>query len=105
MNSINKTKINEETSNKPGILGSRIVLPNNYAPTDIEEYMNESQLEFFRQKLLIWKHKLLNEASDTKDDLSEEEKDETVDLIVISVIMAAAVAAAVVYISGVSVDL
>ncbi len=72
MNSINKTKFNEETSNKSGVLGSRIVLPDDYEPTDIEEYMNESQLEFFRQKLLVWKNKLLNEASETKDDLSED---------------------------------
>ena len=72
MNSINKNKINEETANKSGILGSRIVLPNNYMPKEIEEYMNETQLEFFRQKLLIWKNELLNEALDTKDNLSED---------------------------------
>ena len=34
--------------------------------------MNESQLEFFRQKLLNWKNELLDEANFTKDDLSEE---------------------------------
>ena len=72
MNSIDKNKINNETSNKSGIQGSRLVLPENYVPTDIEEYMNENHLEFFRQKLLIWKKELLNEASDTKDDLSED---------------------------------
>ena len=72
MNSIDKNKINSESSNKSGIQGSRIVLPENYVPTDIEEYMNKNHLEFFRQKLLIWKKELLNEASDTKDDLSED---------------------------------
>ena len=72
MNSIDKNKINNESSNKSGIQGSRIVLPENYVPTDIEEYMNENHLEFFRQKLLTWKNELLNEASDTKDDLSED---------------------------------
>jgi len=72
MNSIDKNKINNESSNKSGIQGSRIVLPENYVPTDIEEYMNANHLEFFRQKLLIWKKELLNEASDTKDDLSED---------------------------------
>ena len=41
-------------------------------PGDIEEYMNENHLEFFRQKLLTWKNELLNEASDSKDDLSED---------------------------------
>ena len=49
-----KNKINNESSNKSGIQGSRIVLPENYMPTDIEEYMNENHLEFFRQKLLIY---------------------------------------------------
>ncbi len=72
MNSIDKNKISNETSSKSGIQGSRIVLPENYVPTDIEEYMNENHLEFFRQKLLTWKNELLNEASDTKDDLSED---------------------------------
>ncbi len=72
MNSIDKNKINNESSNKSGIQGSRIVLPENYVPTDIEEYMNQNHLEFFRQKLLKWKKELLNEASDTKDDLSED---------------------------------
>ena len=72
MNSIDKNKINNESSNKSGIQGSRIVLPENYIPTDIEEYMNQNHLEFFRQKLLTWKKELLNEASDTKDDLSED---------------------------------
>ena len=72
MNSIDKNKINNESSNKSGIQGSRIVLPENYLPKDIEEYMNENHLEFFRQKLLKWKKELLSEASDTKDDLSED---------------------------------
>ena len=72
MNSIDKNKINNESSNKSGIQGSRIVLPENYVPTDMEEYMNQNHLEFFRQKLLTWKKELLNEASDTKDDLSED---------------------------------
>ena len=55
MNSIDKNKINNESSNKSGIQGSRLVLPENYVPTDIEEYMNKNHLEFFRQRLLIWK--------------------------------------------------
>ena len=43
MNSIDKNKINNESSNKSGIQGSRIVLPENYIPTDIEEYMNQNK--------------------------------------------------------------
>ena len=34
--------------------------------------MNDKQLEFFRQKLTNWKLDLLDEATDTKDNLSAE---------------------------------
>ena len=72
MNSITKNNLKEENSNKTGILGSTIVLPQNYVPTEMEDYMNDNQLEFFRQKLLLWKKELLEEATDTKDNLSED---------------------------------
>ena len=72
MNSIKKNKIKGEVKNKSGVLGSSMVLPENYLPSDKEEFMNEKQLEFFRQKLIDWKNELLDEASYTKDDLSEE---------------------------------
>ena len=72
MNSIKKNKIKGEVKDKSGILGSSIVLPENYLPSDKEDFMNEKQLEFFRQKLIDWKNELLDEASFTKDDLSEE---------------------------------
>ena len=72
MNSINNNNIKVQTAEKTGILGSRIVLPENYLPKEDEKFMNESQLEFFRQKLLNWKNELLDEANFTKDDLSEE---------------------------------
>tara|TARA_B100000700_G_scaffold312774_1_gene396890 strand:+ start:238 stop:717 length:480 start_codon:yes stop_codon:yes gene_type:complete len=72
MGSAKKNKIKGEFKNKTGFLGSSIVLPENYLPNEKEEFMNENQLEFFRQKLIIWKNELLDEASFTKDDLSEE---------------------------------
>ncbi len=72
MNSITKNNLKNESSNKTGILGSTIVLPQNYVPTEMEDYMNDNQLEFFRQKLLLWKKELLEEATDTKDNLSED---------------------------------
>jgi DnaK suppressor protein len=59
-------------ANRGGVLGSRVVLPEDYVPNDKEEFMNEMQLEYFRQKLLNWKYDLLNEANDTKDTLSAE---------------------------------
>lgn len=59
-------------ANRGGVLGSRVVLPEDYVPNDKEEFMNEMQLEYFRQKLLNWKYDLLDEANDTKDTLSAE---------------------------------
>ena len=55
-----------------GWLGNRIILPENYTPSNDEEFMNDKQLEFFRQKLTNWKLELLDEAIETKDNLSAE---------------------------------
>jgi DnaK suppressor protein len=69
---LDKHQIYANGANRGGVLGSAIVLPEHYSPSDDEEFMNENQLEFFRQKLLNWKIELLEEASDTKGNLSEE---------------------------------
>ena len=58
--------------NRGGIMGTRIVLPESYSPSDDEEFMNDNQLEFFRQELITWRLNLLEDATDTKDNLSEE---------------------------------
>ena len=58
--------------NRGGLMGTRIVLPEAYSPSDDEEFMNDNQLEFFRQELLTWRLNLLEDATDTKDNLSEE---------------------------------
>ncbi len=39
MNSIKKNKSKGEVKNKSGILGSCIVLPENYLPSDKEDFM------------------------------------------------------------------
>jgi DnaK suppressor protein len=36
-----------------------------YRPSEDEEFMNERQLEYFKQKLLIWKEDILREARGT----------------------------------------
>ena len=72
MNSTTNKKLNIDEKNKTGVLGSRLVIPDDYIPNETETFMNEYQLEFFRKKLLNWKLELLEEATDTKDDLSEE---------------------------------
>ena len=50
---------------------SSIILPPDYKPSKKEEYMNEMQLEYFRQKLLNWKKELLAQSSDTLEELRQ----------------------------------
>tara|TARA_B100000767_G_C19512673_1_gene429111 strand:- start:119 stop:613 length:495 start_codon:yes stop_codon:yes gene_type:complete len=71
-NGLENKQIFTDGAYRGGVLGTEIVLPENYSPNDKEEFMNDNQLEFFRQKLLIWKSELLEEALDTKDNLSAE---------------------------------
>ncbi|MGI4851599.1 MAG: RNA polymerase-binding protein DksA [Janthinobacterium lividum] len=47
-----------------------------YKPSDQEEYMSESQLEYFRQKLLKWKSDLLKDSVETLHLLQEETHNE-----------------------------
>lgn len=46
-----------------------VILPPDYIPSADEEYMNELQLEYFRQKLLNWKKSLLSQSKDTLEEL------------------------------------
>lgn len=48
-----------------------IDLPQDYKPSADEEYMNEMQLEYFRQKLENWKKSLVSQSVDTLDDLRQ----------------------------------
>lgn len=48
------------------------MLPEGYKPSENEEYMNSLQLEYFKQKLLIWKEELLAESRETLTHLREE---------------------------------
>jgi DnaK suppressor protein len=47
-------------------------LPENYTPSEKEEYMNPKQVEYFRQKLLKWRESLIAESRETIDHLREE---------------------------------
>ena len=48
-----------------------VVLPPDYKPSADEEYMNDMQLEYFRQKLLNWKKSLIGQSKDTLDELRQ----------------------------------
>ncbi len=50
---------------------SAVILPPDYKPSADEEYMNEMQQEYFRQKLLEWKKSLLGQSKDTLEDLRQ----------------------------------
>ncbi len=48
-----------------------VILPPDYRPSADEEYMNEMQIEYFRQKLLEWKKSLLAQSKDTLEELRQ----------------------------------
>ena len=43
-----------------------------YEPSEKEEFMNSKQLNYFKSMLLAWKEDLLQESSNTLDNLKEE---------------------------------
>ncbi|MBF0334303.1 MAG: RNA polymerase-binding protein DksA [Alphaproteobacteria bacterium] len=48
-----------------------VTLPPDYRPSEDEEFMSEFQREYFRQKLLRWRHELLRESDETLTHLQE----------------------------------
>ena len=52
-------------------MDSTVILPPDYKPSHDEEYMNDLQIEYFRQKLLNWKKSLVNQSEDTLEDLRQ----------------------------------
>jgi len=54
-----------------------VKIPKDYKPTEKEKYMNETQLEYFKQKLSAWKKELLSESVETLGHLKEENWNES----------------------------
>jgi DnaK suppressor protein len=50
----------------------RLTLPEDYRPSEDEEFMGPFQVEYFRQKLLRWRAELLADSSETLRHLQEE---------------------------------
>lgn len=50
----------------------RSMLPDNYRPSENEEFMSPLQVEYFRQKLLRWRAELLADSAETLRSLQEE---------------------------------
>lgn len=53
-------------------IDGRVVLPEGYVPSGDEEFMNELQQEYFRQKLLSWKNEILEATKETIQHLQDE---------------------------------
>jgi DnaK suppressor protein len=56
----------------PNGVYDEIMLPEDYRPSDDEEFMNPMQLLYFRKKLEAWRAELLDDATDTITGLSQE---------------------------------
>ncbi len=56
---------------RSGAIGQNM-LPDDYRPSEDEEFMNPMQLLYFQCKLEAWKAELLDDASDTISGLSQE---------------------------------
>jgi len=53
----------------------KITLPAGYKPKAREEYMSAEQLEYFRQKLCLWRNELEEESQQTINNLKGEVRD------------------------------
>ena len=51
---------------------STIELPENYRPSEDEEFMNPRHKEYFRRKLLAWRDEILRESRTTISSLQED---------------------------------
>ena len=51
---------------------SKEFLNEGYKPSEEEPFMNENQVEYFRNKLLDWKKSILSESKDTIKGMKEE---------------------------------
>ena len=50
---------------------SEVLVPNDYFPLDDEPFMNEIQVEYFRQKLISWKNELVSDSKVTIESLQD----------------------------------
>ena len=50
---------------------AEVFLPDDYRPADDEPFMNDTQVEYFRRKLLSWKSELMSDSKDTIETLQD----------------------------------
>jgi DnaK suppressor protein len=57
------------------MIATTVKLPKGYLPSNKEEYMNPQQIEYFRQKLTVWRDELVEESRETISNLQSEVRD------------------------------
>ena len=50
---------------------AEVIVPDDYRPADDEPFMNDTQLGYFRRKLLVWKNELMSDSKDTIETLQD----------------------------------
>ena len=50
---------------------AEVIVPDNYRPADDEPFMNDTQLAYFRRKLLAWKNELMSDSKETIETLQD----------------------------------
>ena len=50
---------------------AEVIVPDNYRPADDEPFMNDTQLAYFRRKLLAWKSELMSDSKETIETLQD----------------------------------
>ena len=56
---------------KGATMKAETFLPEDYRPVEDEPFMNERHLEYFRRKLLVWKHDLQEDSRETIEGLQD----------------------------------
>ena len=50
---------------------AEVIVPDTYRPADDEPFMNDTQLAYFRRKLLAWKSELMSDSKETIETLQD----------------------------------
>ena len=50
---------------------AEVIVPDGYRPADDEPFMNDTQLAYFRRKLLDWKSELMSDSKETIETLQD----------------------------------
>ena len=50
---------------------AEVIVPDNYRPADDEPFMNDTQLAYFRRKLLDWKSEWMSDSKETIETLQD----------------------------------